>query len=1561
MDYIENKFRHSRGKSDSNFYHEKKILESSNIGIKALRDSIFEDLKQTQHSPNLGRKKSDIKGNSPFKNKKFQKKFEVCNFIHKEKTQRLEVYYSEKDLFLSLLEKILLFKKELDLFFFGRKLKGLKFHLDNICMIIKKQIKIVKKELIKDCQLLKDHKIIKVLNSYIDVINSFLDTKPHYFYREVKDVFLNQLDQNRVDIINIFQEIEKDFDFANYSLNKYLLNKKNLIIGFISGITQSILFSLSKLYYETDYYSLVISSLSLIIVFGIISFIEKNKDDPNFSLIEKLKNFKILHIVEHLIYLSKNYYINYSNDEALYYKGMNSLSKYILNNFVEYIPKCNVLSIPKNTSEFMGKSIYKIFNKYKSYKIYLYILNSFNNKELLKLIKLYYNSKLIFWKNILFQLEDNKINKLCCRVCESKIPLNEFILHVNYCKEKKLVLEKNHEHKKKIENYLKLLELYRIKITTGTLGNTNKIIFYQAKEVNEIIEKVKNQDNNNQINSLEEYNEINKYIKILNKIYKFEKDSMIDDYESKKEYSKFLMNLCYLSLIIYMSNQFSDNNELEISDIFGNIFSLSIEKLINILFLLYINESIDKNHDLKQFQSYTKNEAKEFKPVIKKSNNNILIKLRNIYNTNKLLNNDSKLLFQKKNSKDYNDERKKVSLFQNLLNRFKTKISLNNTIFSSRHLKIYDFRNSFNNLSLSTNSNTEQSKKLHKEESPLENNNCLISENIDSYRHFNRRTSNNISPSFLDSKRNNIINIRKESNIALFKIKNFMKNKMKSSETLLLKSNEKNEEENNLNANLSNIILSEKTSKNNINNSLDESMENSLNDSSISFKKNSILNQSSNSINSSSLSSDSNSNSCNNISPLFDDKIMNNKENKPIKSKFCIQKNEININKNQNINKEIDKFQGENDNEENSIIDLKENIFIDSDVEFDEKEDIKQKKTEKNLCIIFNGLKKEEEEDEKENEKYNFDFIIEKENISDFKENYSEPDKTQKRFAKIIASIIKDLYLFIEKNSKNNFKISDNDKNKRDINNNNKILFSKINILSNKFDNNYEDNIKKDLNNNKDIIYINEIKKTNFFKEEISKDNQNIYNFNKLIYANDNTPIFKDKINNEIFNSPRKFLQDEITEINNTNNIKHPINIENEDDLYVCRIPNKTLKISSFKLILPLAKGGYGSVALYKKISTGDFYAIKSVNINSMKEKNLSRTLKQEQNILKEINSDFIVNSYFIFKDKKNYYYAMEYLPGGDVFKLLSSIILPESTIQLILAETILGINYLHKIHIIHHDIKPENILITKDGHFKLSDFGLSKTIKEDFNYDSYLKSFKNIEFTKSSEITYDEDEDENETSQAVGTLNYMAPELFTDEYPEGPNVDYWSVGVVLYELYCFKVPFEAETQEQTRKNIIEMKINWDNLLNGEIKNQYKNINDGIDLIKKFLVKNPSERWGDNNLNEIRNHPFFKGLNWDNILKIKNQAVMKYLKKVVGETNQKIKEKMENKDNDNDENLLPCELDFELDEENEENNFTERLDNLTKRNNELIRMKFKKKEFHFKESKDKESLFMDLK
>ena len=494
--------------------------------------------------------------------------------------------------------------------------------------------------------------------------------------------------------------------------------------------------------------------------------------------------------------------------------------------------------------------------------------------------------------------------------------------------------------------------------------------------------------------------------------------------------------------------------------------------------------------------------------------------------------------------------------------------------------------------------------------------------------------------------------------------------------------------------------------------------------------------------------------------------------------------------------------------------------------------------------------------------------------------------------------------------------------------------------------------MQEDLNKTKEIH-------ENILPPDIPETKKPILKINQQFFSNDNnkTPKstsknksvkFKDQV---IKINPIKFLEKE-NEINNAVKNPNPINNDN----------NK--RITKFKLILPIAKGGYGVVGLYKNIRTNDIYAIKTVDIKSMKEKNLSNTLKNEQIILKQIDSPYLVNSYFIFKDKKNYYFVMEYLPGGDVYTLLSKNNLPKKTIQLIVAETILAVNYLHYNRIIHHDIKPENILITPKGHFKLSDFGLSKTL-EDYGDVSpspsqVVKNLKNFaEFSKFF-INLGDDEDENK--DAVGTLNYMAPELFTDKYPQGGGVDYWAIGVLIFDLFCFSLPFEAATQDELRNNIINIKIDWSKLINEEVTKVYGNINSAVDLIKKFLKENPKDRWGDKNLKEIKGHKFFEGFNWDDVGNIKNETIKEYVKQRTNENNQKIKERMikeknnkeknkenENKDEYKTEDGYPLVIEINLTESEEKYFFTERYDNLSKKNNELIKKKIDK-EVNLKEN-----------
>ena len=318
----------------------------------------------------------------------------------------------------------------------------------------------------------------------------------------------------------------------------------------------------------------------------------------------------------------------------------------------------------------------------------------------------------------------------------------------------------------------------------------------------------------------------------------------------------------------------------------------------------------------------------------------------------------------------------------------------------------------------------------------------------------------------------------------------------------------------------------------------------------------------------------------------------------------------------------------------------------------------------------------------------------------------------------------------------------------------------------------------------------------------------------------------------------------------------------------------------------------------------------------------------------------------------------MEYLPGGDVYTLLSKNNLPKKTIQLIVAETILAVNYLHNIGIIHHDIKPENILITAKGHFKLSDFGLSKSLEEEGDSGQVVKNLRNfVEFNK---IIYNLGDDEDENKDAVGTLNYMAPELFTDKYPQGGGVDYWAIGVLIFDLFSFSLPFEAATQEELRSNIINMKIDWSKLINDEVKKVYGNINSAVDLIKKFLKEDPKDRWGDKNLKEIKSHKFFEGFNWDDVENIKNETIKEYVRQRTNENNNKIKQRMnkeknkkkENEDNKDEyktEDGYPVIIEINLTESEEKYFFTERYDNLSKKNIEFIKKKIDK-EVNLKEN-----------
>ena len=161
---------------------------------------------------------------------------------------------------------------------------------------------------------------------------------------------------------------------------------------------------------------------------------------------------------------------------------------------------------------------------------------------------------------------------------------------------------------------------------------------------------------------------------------------------------------------------------------------------------------------------------------------------------------------------------------------------------------------------------------------------------------------------------------------------------------------------------------------------------------------------------------------------------------------------------------------------------------------------------------------------------------------------------------------------------------------------------------------------------------------------------------------------------------------------------------------------------------------------------------------------------------------------------------------------------------------------------------------------------------------------------------------------------------------------------------------FEDETKEKLRDNIINVRINWNKLINDEVIKVYGNIDSAVDLIKKFLKENPKDRWGDKNLKEIKSHKFFEGFNWDEVENIENKTIKEYVKQRTIENNKLIKQRMLKEKNNNNkdkeeiktEDGYPLMIEINLTESEEKYFFTERLDNLSKKNKDILKKKIDK-------------------
>jgi serum/glucocorticoid-regulated kinase 2 len=284
-------------------------------------------------------------------------------------------------------------------------------------------------------------------------------------------------------------------------------------------------------------------------------------------------------------------------------------------------------------------------------------------------------------------------------------------------------------------------------------------------------------------------------------------------------------------------------------------------------------------------------------------------------------------------------------------------------------------------------------------------------------------------------------------------------------------------------------------------------------------------------------------------------------------------------------------------------------------------------------------------------------------------------------------------------------------------------------------------------------------------------------------------------------------------------------------------VSNTKVEMDDFEIIKTIGRGSVGKILLVKYKNTGDLYTIKSMRKDQLLSENIIDNILSEKNILSEGQCEFLLTLSFFFQSPQRIYLVTPYMKGGDLYhKLKIDGYLPEDLVRFYTAQVAIALEHLHEFGIAYRDLKPENILIDEDGYVKLCDFGASV----------------HFQGTK-KENTF------------AGSPEYASPEMISHE---GHTImsDWWSFGILIYELLYGITPFFNMDKNRMFEliEVGELKFPKTIKIDGNIK-PLKVSEEAKSIISKLLEKNPGSRLGRTGLNEIKSHPFFGNLNFENI------------------------------------------------------------------------------------------------
>ena len=381
------------------------------------------------------------------------------------------------------------------------------------------------------------------------------------------------------------------------------------------------------------------------------------------------------------------------------------------------------------------------------------------------------------------------------------------------------------------------------------------------------------------------------------------------------------------------------------------------------------------------------------------------------------------------------------------------------------------------------------------------------------------------------------------------------------------------------------------------------------------------------------------------------------------------------------------------------------------------------------------------------------------------------------------------------------------------------------------------DEINKSLNNNEQI---NE-------KEQLN-ENEDINIKNKMENSQIDNFQIEEQISCPISERKKKFDElDENINLSEIQNLDNNIITEmksnplfdkkvSTDTIFSSHKNIKEVKNEDFKILKIIGRGSFGKVCLVEYLPTHEIYAMKSLKKDLLiKEEKIESTLLEKE-IMETINHPFIINLIFCFQTEERINFVMPFIPGGELFQHLKKVKhLGEQTTKFYGAQIAVAIQYLHDMGYIYRDLKPENILIDEKGYLRLTDFGLAKKIKQG-----------------------------EKTNSFCGTPEYLAPEIIRGEYYD-KNVDWWSFGILIYEMICGIPPFYLQDLDKMYNLIKNEKIKFDK--------KFLVSKDAKDLITKLLEKNVENRLCyKNGIEDIKKHPFFKSIDFDALLKKKIES-----------------------------------------------------------------------------------------